>query len=56
MGGAEVSSEHLRPDTHRLGRPILYMDAHVEVRAEKEYIDLEGHNNWGLPDELLAKY
>ncbi len=44
----------LRPDTHKGGRPVLYMDSHVENR--KDYLDPDGEHEWGIPLEDLYIY
>jgi len=52
--GGQFKTPHLRPDTHKSTRPVLYMDSHVESR--KDYIDPDGKYDWGIPDEDLDIY
>ena len=52
--GGDTRTPELRPDTHKGGRPVLYMDSHVENR--KDYLDPDGEHEWGIPLEDLYVY
>jgi len=37
--GGSKPTPFLRPDTHKMGRPVMYADSHVQIHREPEYID-----------------